>query len=110
MLQNLATKKILGVFKTAPIIPRELESALVPPNIRLNHNSRRYIFRALKLSNTHPIKLEVNKAIAGIRDELDRPQGYNTRSKTQIESLVRSIYDTIDLTSLEKIRHFYFGP
>ena len=35
-LQNLALRKILGVFKTAPIIPMEVEAALQPPSVRLN--------------------------------------------------------------------------
>jgi hypothetical protein len=30
-VQNLAIRKILGVFKTAPILPMEVESALPPP-------------------------------------------------------------------------------
>jgi hypothetical protein len=47
-LQNLALRKILGVFKTAPIKPMEIESALPPPFIRLNHSNRRYAFRVLK--------------------------------------------------------------
>ncbi|KAF4627959.1 hypothetical protein G7Y89_g10191 [Cudoniella acicularis] len=33
----------------------ELESALPPPDIRLNNSIRRYAFRALKLPPTHPI-------------------------------------------------------
>ena len=61
-IQNLALKKTLGVFKTAPIIPIEVESALAPPIIRLNHSRRRYAFRILKLSLKHPIRLEFEKS------------------------------------------------
>ena len=35
-LQNLGLRKILGVFKTAPILPMEVEAALLPSSIRLN--------------------------------------------------------------------------
>ena len=39
-IQNLAARKILGVFKTAPIAPIEVESALPPVAVRLNTNIR----------------------------------------------------------------------
>jgi len=60
-IQNLAIRKILGVFKTAPIKPIELEAALLPPAIRLNSNIRAYAFRVLKLSLTHPINVEFSR-------------------------------------------------
>ena len=34
--QNMALRKILGVFKTAPILAMEVEAALMPTRIRLN--------------------------------------------------------------------------
>ncbi len=49
-IQNLATRKILGVFKTAPLLALQVESALPLVIVRLNHKQRRYTFRALKLS------------------------------------------------------------
>src|SRR6201747_699630 len=49
-IQNLATRKILEVFKTASLLPMQLESALPPVIIRLNYKLRRYTLRALKLS------------------------------------------------------------
>ena len=58
-LQNLGLRKILGVFKTAPTIPMEVEAALPPPSIRLSTSIRKYAFRALKLSPNHPIKVEI---------------------------------------------------
>ena len=106
-MQNLATKKILGVFKTAPIILLELEAALPPLNIRLNHTSRRYILRALKLSKKHPIRLEVEKVITGVEEEYDLI-GNLPKSNTTILSLVFLIFHIINLNTLEVIRHFYF--
>ena len=82
---------------------------LSPPNIRLNHISRCYILRALKLNKNHSIHIEVNKAISRVRDDID----YNLlplKSESTIESLVKSIYNIIDLNTLEIIRHFYFPP
>jgi hypothetical protein len=60
VLQNLALRKILGVFKTAPILPMEVEAALVPPDIRLDANNCQYAFRMLKLSPTHPVNHELS--------------------------------------------------
>ena len=37
-IQNLALRKTLGVFKTAPIIPIEVKLALVLLSIRLNYS------------------------------------------------------------------------
>ena len=108
-LQNLAIKKILGVFKTAPIIPLKLEAALPPLNIRLNHTSRRYILRALKLSKKHLIRLEVEKVITGVKEEYNLI-GNLPKSNTTILSLVFLIFHIINLNTLEVIRHFYFPP
>jgi hypothetical protein len=117
-IQNLATKKILGVFKTAPIAPRELESALLPPIIRLNHSQRRYAFRVLKLGLNHPVKAEFNK-ILNCEPELDSLSDSSSalertlnqpKNQTQVQRLISSIKDLVDLDTLEPIRHFYFPP
>jgi hypothetical protein len=52
-LQNLGLWKVLGAFKTTPIIPIEVEAALPPPAIRLNDSVRQYAFRLLKLALDH---------------------------------------------------------
>jgi hypothetical protein len=74
-LQNLALRKILGVFKTAPIQPMEVEAALQPPSIRLNSNTRKFAIRALKLAPNHPIRQELAKLTAShlANQELDLP-------------------------------------
>jgi len=41
-IQNAATKKILGVFKTAPSQPCEVETSLLPPLIRLARSRHLY--------------------------------------------------------------------
>lgn len=121
-IQNLATKKILGVFKTAPILPRDVESALLPPIVRLNHNQRRYAFRILKLSNSHPVKAKFNEYTTSLdhfgssssASELGSPIANLKRKErkglTQIQRLLGSISNIVDLDSLEPIRHFFFAP
>ena len=64
-LQNIGLRNILGVFKTAPIIPIEVEAALAPPSIRLNTSIRRYVLRALKLPSSHLI----NKVVSAINSK-----------------------------------------
>lgn len=123
LLQNLAMRKILGVFKTAPITAMELEAALPPPNIRLNHHNRRYAFRILKLSSNHPVNKEFKKSIslideeAELEDALYSDESVNSelieirnRKPTQIINLINSIYHLIDFNQLELIKHFYFPP
>jgi hypothetical protein len=65
-LQNLGLRKILGVFRTAPIAPIEVESAIPPPSIRLDNSCRQYAFRVSKLSSDHPICQELDQL-----DQLD---------------------------------------
>ena len=83
-LQNLALKKILGVFKTAPILPMEVEAALAPPSVRLNASNRQYALRMLKLPTEHPINQEIHVLAAAESGDKPRPQ-------TQLEKLHRSI-------------------
>src|ERR1700710_229020 len=113
-IQNLATRKILGVFKTAPLLPMQLESALPPVIIRLNHKLRCYTLRALKLSQNHPIKIEIDCAIELVSEKRASP-GPNSkttqkRTKIHFERLVESIFDLTNLKNLEYINHFYFTP
>ena len=123
-IQNLAIRKILGVFKTAPILPMEIESALPPPIVRLNHSRRRYALRALKLSQNHPIRVEFESTIRKISGNLEQDLDTDTSSlnpnsqpkytdrefEIQFERLVKSIYNLVDFTNLEPIKHFYFPP
>ena len=97
-LQNLALRKILGVFKTTPIIPMEVEAALLPPDIRLNASIRQYAFRVLKLSPNHPI----NKEIA--------QWGYNSFRPIQLQRIKNSISGCFDNNPIEKILPFNFPP
>jgi ribonuclease HI len=93
-LQNLALRKILGVFRTAPIIPMEIEAALYPPSIRLNTSLRKYAIRQLKLAPSHPIQAIFQDPQPGL----------------QASRIKESIADLADLDSLEPIQHFVFSP
>ena len=99
-LQNLALRKILGVFKTAPIVPMEVEAALQPPNVRLNASIRNYAIRALKLSPKHPINEELSKL----------PTIPSPKPMVQLERIRASVQDLIDPDELEPLQHFIFPP
>lgn len=58
-LQNKSLRKILGVFRSAPILPMEIEAALPPASVRLNNSIRKYALRTLKLSERHPINVAI---------------------------------------------------
>lgn len=100
LLQNLALRKILGVFKTAPIIPLELEAAIPPPEARFNAKIRNYALRTLKLDKTHPIKATLN------RIELGEPYG---RASTRLEKLKEFLLSN-PLGLDEELDPFYFSP
>jgi hypothetical protein len=101
-----------------------LESALLPPIVRLNHNSRRYIVRALKLSPKHPIKAIIDNIYYKINSSLlensewdSSESNFTTTSRptkfkpdTSLEGLLYSIYSLFDIEDLEPIKHFYFSP
>src|SRR5665213_15810 len=99
-IQNLAIRKILGVFKTAPIIPMEAESVLAPPAVRLNTNIRQYAFRMLKISPKHPVNSEISKYRQLQDDEL---LGARCTKPIQIERIYTSITDLVDFDALKPI-------
>lgn len=105
-LQNQAIRKILGVFRTAPITPIEVESAIPPPEIRLNLSLQNYALRILKLSPNHPIK----HTISQILDPQEQPQQEKTRGPLQLQRIHDSIKDLYDQTRVERISHFFFAP
>lgn len=58
--QNLATRKILRVFKTAPVMVMEIEAGLLPPKIRLNDSIRRYSLRIKSFPQNYPVRSHLN--------------------------------------------------
>ena len=80
-LQNLALRKILGVFRTAPIEPIEVEAALFPPRIRLDYSLKRYTFRALKLPRGHPIYLAIYSSYF-LDQDLDSQESRSTKESS----------------------------
>ena len=97
----------------------EVESAVLPIIVRLNHAQRRYTLRILKLSQKHPIRAEFNKALAVCKLESDSSlsdssspslRASRQKNQTQVQRLIGSIKDLVDLKTLEPIRHFYFPP
>jgi ribonuclease HI len=99
-LQNLGLRKILGVFKTAPIVPMEVEAALQPPGIRLNTSLRKFASRVLKLAPWHPI----NQELASLSDTP------SSKPIAQLERIKASIQDLVDSADLEPLQHFKYPP
>ena len=125
-LQNLGLRKILGVFRTAPILPMEAEAALAPPSVRLNTSIRKYAFRALKLAPTHPINQALQSTLLD-PDSPDSPDGYTPIQQigvkpsfsppvgvkpafSRLERIKNSISGLVDPDSLESIYHFKYPP
>ena len=106
-IQNLAIRKILGVFKTAPIIPMEVEAALLPPKVRLNSTIRQYAFRILKLSPKHPVFSEFTK-FQQLQEDEDLAARFT--KPIQIERIYTSIEGLVDTSTLEPIQHFKYAP
>jgi ribonuclease HI/endonuclease/exonuclease/phosphatase family metal-dependent hydrolase len=101
-LQNLGVRRILGAFKTSPIVPMEIEAALPPPKIRLNQKRWAYAKRIHKLAPIHPINeaIQQNKA---------RRKELLIEKPTQLE-YIEEICDEWFPPSIEKISHFHFKP
>lgn len=108
-LQNLGLRKILGVFKTAPIVPMEVEAAIPPISIRLDNNIQKYAVRTKRLPNNHPINIAIRQLdfdhLPGV-DQTPLPVAPNKMS--QLERIITSIprYDNL----VERIQHFYYPP
>ena len=98
-LQNLGLRKILGVFKTAPIVPMEVEAALQPPEVRLNTNLRKFAIRAIKLAPWHPINQELSSLPA-----------IGPKPMVQLERIKVLTQDLVDSANLEPLQHFKYPP
>ena len=59
-LQNLALRKILGAFKTFPIMAMELEAAIPPPKIRFDKICMNYSLRIMQLFKNHLIRTRIS--------------------------------------------------
>jgi len=94
LLQNSATRSILGAFRTSPTTALDAEAGLLPANLRLNYNQTRLAARILRLPNTHlPVRRlpdSVPKDGASIAEELiggcpwDRMENRNAKYTTSL--------------------------
>jgi ribonuclease HI len=105
-LQNLALRKILGTFRTTPILPMEAEAILAPPTIRLDSNLRKYAIRLQKLPSTHP----VNQELARLKPPEFTETPRKAPPKVQLQRIQESILGLANISSLERIQHFKFPP
>ena len=100
-LQNQATKKILGVFKTAPIPPCEVEARLLPAHLRLDAVSKKYALRLLLLRHDHPV---VEEALSS------RRRRGRSRKHTILEQVKESLVDICDEDTLQKQDYLQQAP
>lgn len=101
-LQNKALRKILGAFRTSPIKPMEVEAALPPPAVRLQHNLWRYASRIHKLAQDHPVRIAMNRnSYQRTTTEIIKP--------SQLERVEQAHKDFFP-SNMEKISHFHFKP
>ena len=99
-LQNKALRKTLGAFRTSPIRPMEIEAALAPPESRLDGQISQYALRITKLPASHPIRTEIDK----IEERGD------TNKPCQINRIMKSINELVQISIRENIRRFIFPP
>ena len=88
-LQNLALRKILGAFKTSPIMAMKLEAAISPPKVRFNKICMNYSLRIMQLFKNHPIKTRVSTSFPPYNNgnELDWDKYLNWNEKEHDKSL-----------------------
>jgi len=88
-LQNLALRKILGAFKTSPIMAMELEAAIPPPKVRFNKICMNYSLRIMQLFKNHPIRTRVSTSFPPYNNgnELDWDKYLDWNEKEQENDL-----------------------
>lgn len=118
-LQNLALRKILGTFRSSPIIPSEVEAALLPPEVRLNTAIRQYAFRARKLPANHPVKEDIHHIQTALFSNSDsdtasedselEEYAYKIQQgpSIQLERIIQSIQSTLSTPEEQLISHCF---
>ena len=105
-LQNLALRKILGTFRTTPIVPMEVEAALPPPHIRLNSALRRYAFRvSMLLARNHPVRQAAERALATRREEESSDQDSDDDTQPAKSTPHRQLLTIVDSIAATLTRH-----
>jgi hypothetical protein len=110
-LQNLACRRILGCFRTSPILPMEVEASLLPLRIRLDQILQLYSIRIQRLSINHPICTTLanlaNLYLANLATPRPKPRRY---TPTQLEYIASLIDTSTTNTVLEPIKPHQFPP
>ena len=101
-LQNLALRRILGAFKTSPIMAMELEAAIPPPKIRFNKICMNYSLRIMQLFKNHPIRTRVSTSFPPYNNgnELDWDKYLDWNENNKDVEIVE-----LDLDSQNEQRH-----
>ncbi|MCO8751554.1 hypothetical protein KLO70_19365, partial [Clostridioides difficile] len=126
-LQNLALKKILGVFKTSPVRAMEIEASLPPPQVRFDKICMNYALRIIKLYSNHSIRKRVSSSFpsesTGLEldwnlyfdwNEIDLAQNSNSLQRKKIPSqlfrICSMIKDNFSSLNIEKINFEKLSP
>src|SRR6266536_2431219 len=80
-LQNLAIRSILKAFKRTPYKAMEIETALLPPDVRFERLCNRYSINTLLVNAKYPIKQIL---IENTIDELNPNKSKNTLQNTRL--------------------------
>jgi hypothetical protein len=104
-LQNSALRTILGQFRTAPIVPMEIEAAIPPIRIQFDRITKFYGVRVLKLQPSHPVR-----TLIGPPRQRREPTYVKTKNlkasknRTQLESIMRSVRVNKGYYKLERFK------
>ena len=97
-LHNIAMRKILGTFRTTPVVAMEILSALPPVEVRLRHLTRRNATRILTMSELHPVRQRCPDTFPPL---LDIPRESNAAKFTPWDS--RNVQKSRYKSRLDKI-------
>jgi hypothetical protein len=65
-------RKVLGAFKISPIAAIEVETSILPVEIRFEKICQNYAYRALLLGQNHPIRKRISESFpSSINEEIE---------------------------------------
>jgi hypothetical protein len=65
-------RKVLGAFKTSPIAAMEVETSILPVEIRFEKIYQNYAYKALLLGQNHPIRKRIPESFpSSINEEIE---------------------------------------
>jgi hypothetical protein len=115
-------RKVLGAFKTLPIVAMEVEASILPVEIRFEKICQNYAYRALLLGQNHPIRKRIPESFpSSINEEIEinwnRYLDWNQTDQlniktypTQLYRILNSIASAIPSLNIEKMGPKKWAP